>query len=89
MEIIGKIEIENGYYLFKLSKILEEKNISINRLMRDTNTDFKVIKRLLTGEITKIDIVVLARMCDYLDCDLNDIIEYKRNKVQNKDKVLI
>lgn len=48
--------------------------------MRETNTDFKVIKRLMTGELVKIDIFVLARLCDYLDCSKNDIIEYKHKK---------
>ena len=70
MENITKLNIENGYYLYK-------KKISINKLMRETNTDFKVIKRLMTGELVKIDIFVLARLCDYLDCSINDIIEYK------------
>lgn len=78
MKYIRKINIENGYYLFKLEEILKEKNISINKLMRDTNTDFKVIKRLMTGDLTKIDIIVLARICDYLDCTMNDLIEYKK-----------
>ncbi len=77
MENIIKLNIENGYYIFKLKDILYKKNISINKLMRDTNTDFKVIKRLMTGELVKIDIFVLARLCDYLDCSINDIIEYK------------
>lgn len=77
MNNIIKFEIENGYYLFKLKDILNKKHISINKLMRDTNTDFKVIKRLMTGELVKIDIFVLARLCDYLDCSIEDIIEYK------------
>ena len=76
MKYIKKINIEHGYYLFKLESILKEKNISINKLMRDTNTDFKVIKRLMTGDLTKIDIIVLARICDYLECNLKDIVEY-------------
>lgn len=46
---MNKISIESGYYIFKLSNILNERNISINKLMRDTNTDFKVIKRLKSG----------------------------------------
>lgn len=73
-----KIEFENGYYLFKLGDILKKNKISINKLIRDTNTDFKVIKRLMTGDLLRIDIIVLARLCDYLDCSLNDIIEYKK-----------
>lgn len=44
--------------------------------MRDTGTDFKVIKRISTGELARIDITVLARFCDYLDCEIKDIFEY-------------
>jgi len=80
MKKIYKIDFENGYYLFKLEKILEDKKISINKIMRDTNTDFKVIKRISTGDLARIDISVLARLCDYLDCDIKDIIEYVKQK---------
>ena len=76
MDGIVKVAIDNGYYLFKLGKILKDNNISINKLMRDTNTDFKVIKRLMTGELVRMDIFVLSRFCIYLNCDLNDIVEY-------------
>ncbi len=74
-----KIQIEKGYYEFKLDDLLKNKNISINKLMKDTNTDFKVIKRILTGELTRIDITVLARLCDYLECKISDIISYYTN----------
>lgn len=73
-----KVKIENGYYLFKLDDLLKDNDISINKLMRDTNTDFKVLKRLMTGELVRFDIFVVARLCDYFDCDIEDIIEYRR-----------
>ncbi|MBR3003219.1 MAG: helix-turn-helix transcriptional regulator [Clostridia bacterium] len=75
-----KLKIENGEYLFKLEDILKERKISINKLMRDTNTDFKVLKRMLTGELVRFDIFVVARLCDYLDCTITDIIEYVQIK---------
>ena len=75
-----KVKIEKGYYLFKLGSLLEEKNISINKLMRDTNTDFKVLKRLMSGELVRMDIIVVARICDYLNCPMNDLVEYVPNK---------
>lgn len=78
--MIKKIEIENGYYLFKLEKILADKKISINKLMRETNTDFKVLKRIMTGELVRLDIFVIARLCDYLNCKITDIVEYMPNK---------
>lgn len=67
-----KLKIENGYYLFKLEDLL--------KLMKDTETDFKVVKRIMTGELVRFDIIVLARFCDYLNCSLTDIIEYFPNK---------
>ena len=73
-----KVKIENGYYLFKLDDLLKNNNISINKLMRDTNTDFKVLKRLMTGELVRFDIFVVARLCDYFNCEIEDIIEYRR-----------
>lgn len=75
-----KLEMENGYYIFKLDDILKEKKISINKLMRDTNTDFKVLKRMLTGELVRFDIFVTSRLCDYFNCSITDIIEYIPNK---------
>ena len=73
-----KVNIENGYYLFKLEDLLKDRNISINKLMKDTNTDFKVLKRLMTGELLRFDIYVVARLCDYFNCKLTDIIEYRK-----------
>ena len=77
MNGIIKLELDKGYYLFKLGHLLKENNISINKLMRDTNTDFKVLKRLMSGNLVRIDIFVLERLCNYFDCTIEDIIEYR------------
>ncbi len=75
-----RVSMENGYYIFKFDDILEAKNISINKLMRDTNTDFKVLKRIISSELVIFDIFVISRLCDYLNCTITDIIEYIPNK---------
>lgn len=77
MDKIYKIKVEDGYYLFKLGNLLTKNNVSINQLMRETNTDFKVLKRLMTGELVRIDIFVIARLCNYFNCKIEDIVEYK------------
>ncbi len=74
-----KIDVENGYYLFKLDDLLTEKNVSKNKVMRDTNTDYKVLERIIKRELVKIDVTVFARLCDYFDCKLNNIVEYVPN----------
>ena len=81
-----KLETEHSYYLFKLDDILTKKKVSINKIMKETNTDFKVIKRLMNGDLVKLDIFVISRICDYLECNFEDIIEYVPNKVQNREK---
>jgi len=82
MKKFRKVNIENGYYLFKLENILNDRNISINKLMKDTNADFKVLKRIITGDLVRIDIFVMARLCDYLKCEITDIIEYIPNRIK-------
>lgn len=74
-----KVKVENGCYLFKLDDILDNNNLSKNKVVRDTNTDFKVIQRIVNGDLSKIDVTVFARLCDYLNCSLTDIIEYIPN----------
>lgn len=84
MEKVYKVNFENGYYLFKLEQLLDDKKISINKVMRDTGTDYKVIKRMSTGELSKIDMTIIDRLCNYLDCEENEIYEYVRNKKNTK-----
>lgn len=74
-----EVKVENGSYIFKLSDIMKEKKISINKLMKDTGTDYKVIKRLMTGDLVRIDIYVLDRLCNYFNCNIDDIFEYKKD----------
>ncbi len=74
-----KVEVEKGCYLFKLDDLLDDNKLSKNKVMRETNTDFKVLQRIINGDLSKMDITVFARLCDYLDCNLNDIVEYIPN----------
>jgi len=75
-----RVDFEKGYFEFYLDDLLKSKNISINKLMRDTDTDFKVIKRIMNGTCVRIDTLVLSRFCDYLDCEMTDILKYFKNR---------
>ncbi len=80
MSKIYKIPMGNGYFLFKLEQLLIDRNISKNKVMRDTNTDFKVLQRLMKGDLTRIDVTIISRLCDYLDVKENEIYEYFPNE---------
>ena len=77
---MNKIKIDNGYYILKLDDVLKNRNISISKITKDLDTDFYAIKRVITGDTSRFDIYVLARICNYLDCELADIIEYIPNE---------
>ncbi len=83
------LKVEKGEYIFRLEDILKQRNISINKLMRETGTDFKVIKRLMSGDIVRFDIFVIARLCDYLNCTISEIIEYIPNKERKNELVKV
>ncbi len=67
----GKIE-------FTINKIMKKKNITRNKLSVLTGTDYNVINRYYNNNITRLDLDILARICFVLDCNVNDIIEYKK-----------
>lgn len=59
------------------------KNISINNgitrnaLSMATGIRYDVIDRYYKGQITRIDLENLAKICYALECKLSDIIDYK------------
>ena len=75
---IVKVDLPNGYCLFKVGKLLKDKNISINQFMKATETDFKTIKKHANGLAQQIDILLIDKWCNYLKVDEKDIFEYIR-----------
>ena len=75
---IVKVDLPNGYCLFKLGKLLKDKNININQFMKATETDFKTIKKHANGLAQQIDILLIDKWCNYLKVDEKDIFEYIR-----------
>lgn len=70
---------EYGHIDVKLSEIMEEKEISRNRLAKLVGVKYDVINRYYKNEnIVKVDIDLLAKICCVLNCDISDLLEYKR-----------
>ena len=36
---------------------------------------------LMTGEIVRFDVFVIVRLCNYLSCTIEEIVEYTRNEI--------
>ena len=73
------VEIKKyGKISLKLKNYMEKKGITRNSLATAINVRFEVIDKWYKGNVEKMDLDVLARICCVLDCEVEDIIEYKR-----------
>lgn len=69
-----------GHIELQLKEYMDEKHITRNALARAINTRFEVIDKWYHGNIEKLDIDILARICFVLKCEPGDIIKYKFEK---------
>ena len=67
----GKIEL-------KLKKQLAKRQMTRGELARAINTRFEVVNKWYSGQVERLDTDILARMCFVLQCEVQDLIEYKR-----------
>lgn len=71
-----KVPCQKGYYDFKLNSLLDEKNVSKNSVLVKKEIDFNSIQRLIKGELTRVDLNIIAKICNSLECKIEDIFEY-------------
>lgn len=67
----------NGNIIFKLKDVLESRNITRYKLSRITNIRYDTICNYCKGNVTLLNIEYLKIFCNVLNCNIEDIIEYK------------
>lgn len=65
----GKIKITLATYL-------EEIEISRYKIIKNCNVSQTQLNRYYHNQIERIDLNVLARICDYLQCEISDLLKY-------------
>ncbi|WP_285816091.1 helix-turn-helix domain-containing protein [Thomasclavelia cocleata] len=60
-----------------LWKVMKEKNISQYKLINEYNISPSQLTRLKRNESVSTN--TIDKFCEILDCDLSDIMEYKKN----------
>ena len=55
---------------------MKRKNVSTYKLIEECGIDSKTIRRLKSNE--NVETKNIDKLCDALDCDIGDIMEYKK-----------
>ena len=66
-----------GNIVFKLQSVLEKNNITKYKLSRITNIRYDTICNYCKGDVTLINVEYLKIFCSVLNCEIQDIIEYR------------
>ena len=80
--------VDYGYVRINLQQIMEEQNISINKLAFRAEMQRTQLKSYIKNDVQRLDISVLARLCYALECSLSDLIEYIPPMIQTISNVL-
>ena len=70
------IRADYGHIALHLREIMEERGITRNRLAKRIDARFEVVNKWYQGELEKMDLDILARICYALDCTTEDLLEY-------------
>lgn len=62
----------------KPDKALVEKSMSRYELAKKTGIQYQVIDNYYKNKVKRYGSYVLDRICDALQCDISDLIEYKK-----------
>lgn len=70
------IKEDIGRVILKVDKLLERYNMSTSKFAREAKIQYKQAKSYGNGDMQKVDLVILARICHTFKCDISDILEY-------------
>lgn len=63
------------YLHIRINELLEERKISKNRTCKDLDLARGNFNRYCRDEFQRIDANLILKLCNYLKCDISDLIE--------------
>lgn len=80
----GILYIRNyGTIKLRLKEYMDQQGLNRNQMSKMINVRFEVIDKWYHGEVERMDLDVLARICFVLKCQPGDILEYQEDQNQN------
>ncbi len=70
-----------GKIIFKIDQVLEEKNISKNKLEKEANLQRTQLNSYCNNKVKRIDLDTIAKICYVLDCKVEDIMDLNQENL--------
>lgn len=70
------IRADYGFVELRLKELMEERGITRNQLAKLIDARFEVVNKWYQGNVEKMDLDILARICYALDCTTEDLLRY-------------
>ena len=70
------IRADYGFVDLRLKEIMAERGITRNQLAKLIDARFEVVNKWYQGNVEKMDLDILARICYALDCTTEDLLRY-------------
>ena len=61
-----------------LERVLSEKQVSTTQLCHACRLQRTQLNNYCKNKVTRIDLNTLAKICDYLNCDVNDVLRIEK-----------
>ena len=72
-------EPTHGKVILTLDEYRLSRNISKNKIVHGARVQRTQLQNYCNNKVARVDLDVLARICDYLDCELSDIMRYEKD----------
>ena len=69
---------QSGKIVYKLDELLKSRKYPKLRLAKNAKLDYRTVLRYCKGDVKNIKIFILEQLCETLDCNVEDIIEFKK-----------
>lgn len=68
----------NGRIVLTIDEYRQKHGISKNMIVLGAGVQRTQLQKYCQNKVARVDLGVLARLCDYLQCDLSDIMHYEK-----------
>ena len=73
-------EVRDMYIILRLDRVMADRKMSLNELSERVGISNVNLSNLKTGKVKAIRFSTLDAICDVLDCQPGDILEYQREE---------